>query len=460
MSKPIVAIVGRPNVGKSALFNRLVGRRQAIVEDLPGTTRDRLYADSSWGGREFAVVDTGGVEPQGTVERGKRHRRAGASPLAVGSVDYVSEIRAQVEIALAEADVILMLVDAQTGLTSTDHQVAEMLRGIGKPIVLAVNKADNLALRNEAVEFYELGLGDPIAISALHGTGTGDLLDELIRLLPEDEADDEVEGVQVALVGRPNVGKSSLLNAILGQDRSIVSPIPGTTRDAIDTRLDWSGTSVVLIDTAGIRRRGKIERGIERYSVIRAMKTIHRADVVLLLVDATTGVRPQDAHIAGYVLDERKSVVVVVNKWDLLEKDTHTMDRVTREIRAALRFLDYVPVLFISALTRQRVSRVIPMALQVAAERTVRIPTSALNRLLRRAVDQHAPPSRAGSRLRLYYATQADVEPPTFVFFVNDAEAVHFSYSRYLENRIREHYAFLGTPIELVFRARAASQRG
>jgi len=452
MNKPIVALVGRPNVGKSTLFNRLVGRRQAIVEDLPGTTRDRLYGDTEWAGVLFTVVDTGGLDI--AASQPGRPREARPAPLAVASADYVEEVRAQVEVAIAEADVIVFLVDARDGVTAADEDVAQLLRQTGKPVLLVANKADNDALRAAAVDFYALGLGEPLAISALHGTGTGDLLDRVVSSFPVSEPEPMLEAVRIAIVGRPNVGKSSLLNALLGQERAIVSPIPGTTRDAIDTLLEWEGEPVMLIDTAGIRRRGKIQRGIEQYSVLRALRAIQRADVVLLLIDATTGVTLQDAHIAGYILEETKSVVVVVNKWDLVEKDTHTMAAMTQEVRRALRFMDYVPVLFISALTRQRVHKVIPTALRVRAERLVRIPTGELNRLVQEAVMRHAPPSKRGRRLRFYYATQAQVDPPTFIFFVNDPHLVHFTYERYLENRLREHYPFEGTPLRLIFRKR------
>ncbi|MDH7485749.1 MAG: ribosome biogenesis GTPase Der [Anaerolineae bacterium] len=452
MARPIVALVGRPNVGKSALFNRLVGRQQAIVEDVPGTTRDRLYGDSEWAGVEFTVVDTGGLDIAASDPRQPKEARP--APLAQASADYVEEVRAQVEVAIAEADVIIFLVDVQDGLTSGDEDVAHLLRRTGKPVFLAANKADNAALRAAAVDFYALGLGQPFPISALHGTGTGDLLDAVVGSFPAGEPEELPEAVKIAIVGRPNVGKSSLLNALLGQERAIVSPIPGTTRDAIDTFLEWEGRPVVLIDTAGIRRRGKIERGIERYSVMRALRAIQRADVVLLLIDATSGVTLQDAHIAGYILEEAKSVVVVVNKWDLVEKDTHTMAEMTQRVREALRFLDYVPVLFVSARTRQRVQQVIPTALRVQAERLMRIPTGELNRWLQEIVSQHAPPSKQGRRLRLYYVTQSQVDPPTFVFFVNDTQLVHFTYQRYLENRLRERYPFEGTPLRLVFRPR------
>ncbi len=470
MAKPIVAIVGRPNVGKSTLFNRLIGRPLAIVEDVPGTTRDRLYAEAEWNGIPFTLVDTGGMEITEAEARGRkkkpllkgregRERKRKASsrpqaPLSVSSAMYVEQVREQAEIAVAEADAIIFMVDVKDGLTTSDQDVAEVLRRSRKPVLLAANKADNRERREMAVEFYALGLGDPWAISALHGTGTGDLLDEVVASFPPEKEEQEAEALKIAIVGRPNVGKSSLLNALLGQERAIVSEIPGTTRDALDTFLQWEGMSLVLIDTAGIRRRGRIASGVEKYSVLRALRAINRADVVLLLVDATEMVTAQDAHIAGYILEEHKSVVVVVNKWDLVEKDTYTMDEYTRRIRADLKFLDYVPVLFISALTRQRAHKVIPTALHVQEERLVRVPTAALNRLVREAVARHAPPSKWGKRLRFYYATQAAIDPPTFVFFVNDTRLVHFSYERYLENRLRARYGFLGTPLRLSFRNR------
>jgi len=435
MSKPIVAIVGRPNVGKSTLFNRLVGRRLAIVDEVPGTTRDRLYADAVWGGKRFTLVDTGGLE------------------LATHD-ELIARVRAQAQLAIAEADVIIFMTDVMTGPTAGDEEVAEVLRRSAKPVLLAANKADNAALRQAAVEFYRLGLGDPYPISALHGTGVGDLLDRVVASLPAEVEEEEIEAVRIAIVGRPNVGKSSLLNRILGYERAIVHEAPGTTRDAIDTFLEWEGRPVVLIDTAGIRRRGRIEPGVEKYSVLRALRAIDRADVVLLLIDATEGVTAQDAHIAGYVLEEVKGIVVVVNKWDLIRKDAHTKETYTQHVRASLRFLDYVPILFISALTGQGVGQVLPTALRVREERLVRIPTAELNRIIQDAVARHAPPSKAGKRLKIYYATQASVDPPTFVFFVNDPKLVHFSYERYLENQIREHYGFLGTPLKLSFRKR------
>jgi GTP-binding protein len=422
-------------VGKSTLFNRLVGRRLAITHEVPGTTRDRLYAEAEWGGVSFILVDTGGLD-------------------LVSDDDLMAQVRAQAQTAIAEADVVIFLVDVKDGLTAGDEEVAQVLRRSAKPVLLAANKADNRALREAAVEFYALGLGEPYPISALHGTGTGDLLDQVVGAFPAEEEEEELEAVKIAIVGRPNVGKSSLLNKILGQERAIVHETPGTTRDAIDTQMEWEGVPVVLIDTAGIRRKGRIQRGVEKYSVLRALRAIDRADVVLLLIDAVEGATAQDAHIAGYILEEAKSVVVVVNKWDLVEKDTYTMQAYLEHIRTVLRFLDYVPVLFVSALTGQRVSQVLPTALRVQEERLIRIPTAELNRILQEAVARHAPPSKAGKRLKFYYATQAAVDPPTFVFFVNDPRLVHFSYERYLENRLREHYGFLGTPLRLSFRKR------
>ncbi len=453
MLKPIVALVGRPNVGKSTLFNRIIGQRRAIVEDIPGTTRDRLYGDAEWNGVPFALVDTGGLE---IVESRKRRRPVEQpAPLSTASVGFIDEIRQQAELAIAEADVIVMVTDVVDGLTAADEDVADVLRRSAKPVLVAANKADNEARRQAAFEFYALGLGEVFAVSALHGTGSGDLLDAIVAALPIVEEDEEPEALKIALVGRPNVGKSSLLNKLLGQERAIVSAIPGTTRDATDTYLTWEGQPVLLIDTAGIRRRGRIEQGIEKYSVLRAIKSITRADVVVLLLDAQDLVTAQDAHVAGYVLEEQRSIIVVVNKWDLIEKDTYTMDAYTKQVRADLRFLDYVPVLFISALTGQRVQKVVSLAFEVYRERTMRIPTGELNRLVEEATVRHAPPHKAGKRLKFYYATQPSVDPPTFVFFVNDTRLVHFSYERYLENQIRRRYRYLGTPLKLVFRSRS-----
>ncbi|MGD8736743.1 MAG: ribosome biogenesis GTPase Der, partial [Anaerolineae bacterium] len=389
------------------------------------------------------------------IESNKRRAAKDQPPvLSTASAGFINEIRQQAEMAIAEADVIIMLVDVLDGPTPADEDVADVLRRSQKPVLVAANKADNEARRQVAYEFYALGLGEVFAISALHGRGTGDLLDAVVAAIPAQAEEEEPDALKIALVGRPNVGKSSLLNKLLGQERAIVSSIPGTTRDATDTYLTWEGQPVLLIDTAGIRRRGRIEQGIEKYSVLRAMKAISRADVVLLLLDAEDLVTAQDAHVAGYVLEEMRSIVVIVNKWDLVEKDTYTMDAYTRQIRTDLKFLDYVPVLFISALTGQRTGKVLPLASQIYHERRRRIPTGELNRLVADAAVRHSPPHKAGKRLKFLYATQADVDPPTFVFFVNDARLVHFTYRRYLENQIRRAYPFEGTPLKLIFRAR------
>ena len=457
MRKPIVALVGRPNVGKSTLFNRLIGERRAIVQDEPGTTRDRLYGEAEWSGQAFIVVDTGGLDVAST----DKARQKGDQPesLSASSRDFVREIREQAEVAIEQADVVVFLVDAKDGITAADQDVAEILRRSGRPVVLAVNKADNEVRRQSAFEFYELGLGEAFPISAHHGTGTGDLLDEIVAQIPPAEESPEDHGIHIAIVGRPNVGKSSLLNALLQQDRAIVSPIPGTTRDALDTPLKWEGQDVTLIDTAGIRRRGHVESGVEKYSVLRAVSAIDRADVALLVIDATMGVRAQDAHVAEFILDAYKSVVLIVNKWDAVEeKETDTAAIFAQQLRQNLKFLDYVPVLFVSALTRLRVSKVLPLALTVAAQRKVRIPTGELNRLIRDAVTAHPAPNRQGKQLKFLYATQADIEPPTFVIFVNDRELVHFSYARFLENRIRAVYPFSGTPLRLELRNRREGQ--
>lgn len=437
MTKPLVAIVGRPNVGKSTLFNRLVEERKAITEDIPGTTRDRIYADTEWNGILFTVIDTGGLILDDTD-------------------DMISQVRHQAYVAIEEADVLVFMCDVLDGLTTEDQSISDILRRTDKPIILAVNKADNPARRLDAFEFYALGTGEPYAISALHGTGTGDLLDVIVSSFKQEvrENSEEIEATRIAIVGRTNVGKSSLLNALLRKERQIVSPVPGTTRDAIDTMILWKGSPLVLIDTAGIRRRGRIAPGVEKYSVLRALKAINRADVVLLIIDATEGVTAQDAHIAGYILEENKSVVVVNNKWDLIEKDSYTMLAHTAKIREALKFMSYVPVLFISALTRQRVDQTLNVALRVHQQGLVRIPTGELNRIVQNAVARHSPPSKWGKRLRIYYATQPKVSPPTILFFVNDERLVHFSYRRYLENQIRSRYPFEGTPLRLSFRDR------
>ncbi len=452
-TKPIVALVGRPNVGKSTLFNRLAGEPLAIVDDRPGTTRDRLLAEAEWTGVEFHIVDTGGIDPTSS---------SGKTPLSVDSADFIQEIRQQAEIAIREADLVLFLTDAGAGVTPADREVAQILRRNqrerdGKPwppVLLVANKADNQNLRDQSVDFYSLGMGDPIPISAVHGTGTGDLLDALVNALPKPEEEPEDDSIKIAIVGKPNVGKSSLLNRLVGEERVIVSPIAGTTRDAIDTKMVYDGLPVTLIDTAGIRRRGKIEPGVEKYSVIRSMRAIERADVALLLIDATSGISAQDAHIAGFILEAWKSTVVVVNKWDAIEKDNNTMNEFTNRIRQDLNFMDYVPILYISAKNGQRVDQVMPTALRVQEERLARLNTGTINRILQAAQDAHAAPSRTGRNLRLYYGTQVRSDPPTFMVYVNDPTLAHFSYVRYLENQIRKEYPFSGTPIRLVFKGR------
>ena len=452
MPKPIVALVGRPNVGKSTLFNRLAGERLAIVDDTPGTTRDRLFSECEWNGRAFTIIDTGGIDPT----------HGGKTPLSVGSADFIQQIRAQAQVAIAEADAVLFVNDGESGVTPPDREVAEILRRSQKknaqgeawpPIFVVVNKTESERRRDSAGEFYELGLGDPHPISALHGTGTGDLLDALVAAFPAQESEED-ESVKIALVGKPNAGKSSLLNRLAGVERAIVSPIPGTTRDAIDTRIEFDGIPITLIDTAGIRKRGKIEHGVEQYSVLRSFKAIERADVALLMIDATTGITAQDAHIAGFILEEWKSCVVLVNKWDLVEKDSYTMEEYTAIIRRELNFMDYVPILFVSAKTGQRVDQVLPLALRVQEERLARLTTSRINQVLQKAQDQHAHPSKAGRALRMFYGTQVRSDPPTFMIYVNDPTLMHFSYLRYLENQIRAEHGFVGTPIRIVTKGR------
>jgi GTPase len=452
MKKPVVALVGRPNVGKSTLFNRLAGEPLAIVDEVAGTTRDRLFAEAEWTGVAFDIIDTGGIDPS----------TGGKDPLSIGSADYIGDIRSQAEIAIQEADVVLFVVDGASGLTPADKEVAQILRKNQRmvdgnpqpPVLLVVNKADSAAIRSGAGEFYELGIGEPYPISAIHGTGTGDLLDVLVSVFPKTGEQEEDESIKIAIVGKPNVGKSSLLNRLAGVERAIVSPIAGTTRDAIDTRIDFDGLAVTLIDTAGIRRRGHIDRGVEKYSVIRSMRAIERADVALLLIDAVTGITAQDAHIAGFIVEARKSTVVIVNKWDLVEKDNYTMADYTAKIRQDLNFMDYVPILFISAKTGQRVDQVMVEALKVQEERLARLTTGVLNRIIQNAQDAYPAPSRTGHSLRMYYGTQVRSDPPTFLIYVNDPKLAHFSYMRYLENSIRKIYPFSGTPIHIVLKAR------
>ena len=450
MTKRIVALVGRPNVGKSTLFNRLAGERLAIVDDTPGTTRDRLFTEAEWNGVYFDIVDTGGIDPT----------HGGRTPLSIDSADFIQEIKDQALIAIRDSDAVLFLTDGEAGVTPPDREVAEILRRYQKtsdgktwpPIFVVVNKCENAKQRAAAAEFYELGLGDPYPVSALHGTGTGDLLDAIVAAFPAETESAPDESVKIAIAGKPNAGKSSLLNKLAGAERAIVSPIAGTTRDAVDTHIEFGGIPVTLIDTAGIRKRGKIERGVEKYSVLRAFKAIERADVVLLMIDAAEGITAQDTHIAGYILEALKSCVVLVNKWDAIVKDTYTMDEYTRVVRQQLNFMDYVPLLFISAKTGQRVDQVLPLALRVQEERLARITTSMLNKVLREAQDEHPAPTHAGRQLKIYYGSQVRTDPPTFVLHVNDTKLAHFSYIRFLENRFREAYGFVGTPIKIVTR--------
>ncbi|RYM05384.1 ribosome biogenesis GTPase Der [Sporolactobacillus sp. THM7-7] len=433
MLKPTVAIVGRPNVGKSTIFNRIVGGMTAIVEDRPGVTRDRLYGSGAWLKHEFHVIDTGGIE-------------MGEEPLLV-------QVRAQAEIAVDEADVILFIVDGKTGLTDADEAVARILRRSRKPIVLGVNKIDHFGQRNQMYEFYSLGLGEPHAISGAHGLGIGDLLDQVIANFPKSMEDEEKDGaIRFALIGRPNVGKSSLVNAILGKERVIVSDLAGTTRDAIDTPFTREGQDYVIVDTAGIRRRGKVYEKTEKYSVLRARRAIEHADVVLVLIDGKEGIIEQDKKIAGYADEAGKAVIIIVNKWDVVEKDGRTMDRFRKKIREEFRFLSYAPIIFLSALTKQRLRQLLPMIRRVAENHSLRVQTSLLNDCIMDTVAMTPPPSDKGKRLKIYYASQVAVQPPLFVLFVNDPALLHFSYMRHIENRLRETFGFVGTPIRLISR--------
>jgi len=434
VSKSIVAIIGRQNVGKSTLLNRMAGKPLAIVEDLPGTTRDRIFANVSWRGVEFTMVDTGGLElrPHSTIAQ---------------------RVKEQAEVAITEADVIIFLVDVRDGVTPSDMEIADMLRSSSKPTLLVANKADNAKLETEAVEFYQLGAGEPLAVSAYHSRGTAELLDRIISQLPTPSpVEPEPEVMKVAIVGRPNVGKSTLLNALLGEERAIVDDTPGTTRDAIDTPLDFAGQSVLLIDTTGIRRRGRLGVGVEKYSVLRALRAIDRADIALLVLDATEVITAQDMHIAGYIQQVAGGIVLVVNKWDLATVESTA--ECTRHIRSRLKFMPYAPVLYISAEFGQGVDKIMPQVCQVYQERLKRLSTAAVNSVVQQAMATHNLPRIGSKQLKVLYATQAEVNPPTFVFFVNDAGLIHFSYRRYLENKLRKAFGFAGTPLRLIFKSR------
>ncbi|MGE5415193.1 MAG: ribosome biogenesis GTPase Der [Acidobacteriota bacterium] len=436
MSKPVVAIVGRPNVGKSTLFNRLAGMRKAIVENIPGVTRDRIYESSDWDGREFIIIDTGGLRDD-------------------KEDIFAVEIRKQAELAIEEADVIVFVVDARQGITSEDSMVAEMMRRSGKQVVLAANKVEDFQQQNEYFEFCALGLGDPIPLSAAHGRNINDLLDAVVEHLPPGvEYEDEGNSTKIAVVGRPNVGKSSLVNAILGEERVIVSDIPGTTRDAIDTPFEYSDNKYILIDTAGIRKKGKITDKTEKYSVIRALKSVERAEVVLIVLDATAGVTEQDQRIAGFVHDEGRANVIVVNKWDLVVKDDKTMLAFDRKIREDLKFLPYAPILYVSAKTGKRVEKILELVDFVAEQYHRRISTADLNKVINEAVLLNPPPGAGKKKLKIYYTTQIKTAPPLFVFFVNDPELMHFSYMRHMENILRQTFGFEGAPIKLLKRQR------
>ena len=437
MVKPIVAILGRPNVGKSTLFNRLTGGRVAIVEDTPGVTRDRLYRDAEWLGKTFTLIDTGGVDFSGEED-----------PIN-------SQIRKQAQLAMEEADVILFIVDGRTGLLPQDEMLAELLRKNAKPVILVVNKVEKFKDNPELYDFYRLGLSDLVYVSAEHGMNTGDLLDLIISKFPKiPEEDYEPDIIKIAVVGRPNVGKSSLVNVILGQERVIVSNIPGTTRDAIDTPFQRGEQRYLLIDTAGMRRRGNITDSTERYSVIRALRAVDRSDVVLMVLDAEEGVTEQDKRIAGYVHEAGKGVIIIINKWDLVDKDEKTMNKFEENIRKQLGFMQYAPTLFVSALTKQRVVKIIELVNFVAEQQSNRISTSVLNEVISEAVQLTPPPSDKGKRLKILYSTQAGLKPPHFIFFVNEPALLHFSYLRYLENKLRENFGFAGTPIRITVRKR------
>ncbi|EEK79795.1 GTP-binding protein engA [Bacillus cereus R309803] len=435
MPKPVIAIVGRPNVGKSTIFNRIVGERVSIVEDIPGVTRDRIYSAGDWLNHEFNIIDTGGID--------------------IGDEPFLTQIRQQAEVAIDEADVIIFMTNGRDGVTAADEEVAKILYRSNKPVVLAVNKVDNPEMRSDIYDFYALGFGEPFPISGTHGLGLGDLLDEAAQHFPKIEEDGyDEDTIRFSLIGRPNVGKSSLVNALLGQERVIVSNVAGTTRDAVDTPYSKDGKDYVIIDTAGMRKKGKVYESTEKYSVLRALRAIERSDVVLVVLDGEEGIIEQDKKIAGYAHDSGRAVVIVVNKWDAVKKDEKTMKAFEENIRAHFQFLEYAPIVFLSAKTRKRTQTLIPVIDEVNESHSIRIQTNVLNDVIMDAVAMNPTPTHNGSRLKIFYATQVAVKPPTFVVFVNDPELLHFSYERFLKNRLRESFGFVGTPIHIIARAR------
>lgn len=435
MTKPIIAIVGKPNVGKSTIFNRIIGERVSIVEDTPGITRDRIYSSGEWLTHDFNLIDTGGID--------------------LGDEPFQQQIRAQAEVAIDEADVIIFMVNGREGVTQADEMVAKILYKSNKPVVLAVNKIDNPEMRSEIYDFYSLGFGEPFPISGSHGLGLGDLLDEAAKHFPEDdEPDYDDETIRLSLIGRPNVGKSSLINAILGEERVIVSPIAGTTRDAIDTIYTYDDQEYVLIDTAGMRKKGKVYESTEKYSVLRALKAIERSNVVLVVIDAEEGIIEQDKKVAGYAHEAGKAIVIVVNKWDTVEKDSKTMKKFEEKVRDNFQFLDYAPVAFVSALEKSRLKTLFPLITMADENHRKRVQSSTLNEVITDAVAMNPTPTDNGRRLNIFYATQVAIQPPTFVIFVNDVELMHFSYKRFLENRIRDAFGYEGTPVHLISRKR------
>lgn len=435
MTLPTIAIVGRPNVGKSTIFNRIAGERISIVEDTPGVTRDRIYATGEWLTRKFSIIDTGGIE--------------------LSDEPFMTEIRAQAEIAMNEADVIVAVVDGETGITDADEAVAQILYRTDKPIILVVNKVDNPERRMQIFDFYSLGLGEPYPVSAVHGLGTGDVLDAIVANLPNELEEENEDVIKFSLIGRPNVGKSSLINAILGEERVIASPIAGTTRDAIDTHFtDPEGQEFVMIDTAGLRKSGRVYENTEKYSVMRAMRAIDRSDIVLMVINAEEGIREYDKRIAGFAHEAGKGIIIIVNKWDTLEKDNKTMKNWEEDIRDEFKYLDYAPILFVSAKTGQRLEKIPDKIKEIAASQTLRITSSILNDVIMDAVATNPTPTDKGKRLKIFYATQVAIKPPTFVVFVNEEELMHFSYMRFLENQIRKAFVFEGTPIHMIARKR------